>query len=157
MTTSTSGRRATSRPAGRPLMSPLAVPGGLAPGIIPPAPDAPEIRRVLSDREQTMAEFADYLRTVNNRDGRPYEEKTIEAYLIPCRNLDKWLTARGIEDDFTVADTALLNRYFREYFLEHGRAGRTRCSATRSSCSTTCSASRVIPLPIARPSTGMRR
>ena len=70
-----------------------------------------------------MAEFADYLRTVNNRDGRPYEGKTIEAYLIPCRNLDKWLTAKGIEGDFTVADTALLNRYFREYYLEHGQGG----------------------------------
>ena len=70
-----------------------------------------------------MAEFTDYLRTVNNRDGRPYEEKTIEAYLIPCRNLDRWLTAKGIEGYFTVADTALLNRYFREYYLEHGQGG----------------------------------
>jgi hypothetical protein len=78
---------------------------------------------VLSEREQTMAEFADYLRTTNNRDGRPYEEKTIEAYLIPCRNQDKWLTASGIEGDFTVADTALLNWYFRDYYLEHGQGG----------------------------------
>ena len=70
-----------------------------------------------------MAEFAGYLRTVNNRDGRPYEEKTIEAYLIPCRNLDKWLTAKVIDDDFTVADTALLNKYFREYYREHGQGG----------------------------------
>jgi site-specific recombinase XerD len=77
----------------------------------------------MSDREQTMAEFADYLRTVNNRDGRPYEETTIEAYLVPCRNLDKWLTAKGIEGDFTVADTALLNKYFREYYREHGQGG----------------------------------
>jgi hypothetical protein len=30
-----------------------------------------------------MAEFADYLHTVNNKDGHPYEGKTIEAYLIP--------------------------------------------------------------------------
>jgi len=44
---------------------------------------------VLSDREATLAEFEDYLRTVNYRDGRPYEEKTIEAYLIPFRNLHK--------------------------------------------------------------------
>jgi hypothetical protein len=54
--------------AGRPLKSPLAVPGGPATGTTPPAPDAPVARPVLRDREQTMAEFADYLRTVNNRD-----------------------------------------------------------------------------------------
>ena len=30
-------------------------------------------RAQLSDRESTLAEFEDYLRTVNNRDGRPYE------------------------------------------------------------------------------------
>jgi integrase/recombinase XerD len=122
-TTPAPSRRPAGRAAGRPLKSPLAVPGGLAPSTISPGLDTPVIRRVMSDREQTMAEFTDYLRTVNNRDGRPYEGKTIEAYLIPCRNLDKWLTARGIEGDFTVADTALLNRYFREYYLEHGQGG----------------------------------
>ena len=37
---------------------------------------------VLSDRGATLAEFEDYLRTVNNRDGRPYEEKTMSAP--PC-------------------------------------------------------------------------
>jgi hypothetical protein len=30
----------------------------------------------LTDRQATLAEFADYLRTTNNRDGRPYEEKS---------------------------------------------------------------------------------
>ena len=29
----------------------------------------------LTDRESTLAEFEGYLRTVNNRDGRPYEER----------------------------------------------------------------------------------
>ena len=37
--------------------------------------------------------------------------------------MDTWLRARGIEGDFTVADTVLLNRYFREYYLEHGQSG----------------------------------
>ena len=57
----------------------------------------------LSDRGATIAEFEDYLRTVNNRDGRPYEEKTINAYVTPCRHLDKWLTRQGIDGDFTAA------------------------------------------------------
>jgi hypothetical protein len=43
---------------------------------------------VLSDRGATLAEFEDYLRTVNNRDRRPYEEKTISAYVAPGRHLD---------------------------------------------------------------------
>jgi hypothetical protein len=38
---------------------------------------APRAR--LSDRESTIAEFEDYLRTANNRDGRPYKEKTISV------------------------------------------------------------------------------
>ena len=33
------------------------------------------------------------------------------------------MTANGIDGDFTVVDTALLNRYFREYYLEHGQGG----------------------------------
>jgi hypothetical protein len=33
------------------------------------------------------------------------------------------MTANGIEGDFTEADTAMLNQYFREYYLEHGQGG----------------------------------
>ena len=60
---------------------------------------------------------------MNNRDGRPYEEKTISVYSTPARNLDGWMTANGIDGDFTAVDTAILNRYFREYYLEHGQGG----------------------------------
>jgi site-specific recombinase XerD len=76
-----------------------------------------------SDRGITLAEFEEYLRTTNNRDGRPFEDRTIQAYVLPGKNLDAWMTAQGIEGDFTVADTALLNRYFREYYLERGQGG----------------------------------
>jgi hypothetical protein len=31
--------------------------------------------------------------------------------------------ANGISGDFTVVDTAILNRYFREYYLKHGHGG----------------------------------
>jgi hypothetical protein len=37
--------------------------------------------------------------------------------------VDAWLTARRIDSDFTVADTALLNRYFRGYCPQHGQGG----------------------------------
>jgi integrase/recombinase XerD len=111
--------------AGRALKSPLAAPGTAAashdpgPGSLASAPG----RAALTDRGETLAEFQGYLRTVNNRDGRPYEEKTITAYSDPAKSLDRWMTANGIDGDFTVVDTAMLNRYFREYYLEHGQGG----------------------------------
>lgn len=78
---------------------------------------------VLSDRNATLAEFEDYLRTVNNRDGRPYEDKTISNYVGPGKNLDAWMTAIELDGDFTALDVATLNRYFREYYLAHGQGG----------------------------------
>jgi integrase/recombinase XerD len=114
------------RALGRPLKSPLAVAGGYASLASAPAPDAGKVGPAgpeLTEREATIAEFEDYLRTVNNRDGRPYEERSISAYLAPARNLDTWLTANGVRGDFTVADTTLLNRYFREYYLARGQGG----------------------------------
>jgi hypothetical protein len=61
-------------------------------------------------------------------DGREpcYEKKTISVYSVPAKNLDRWLTANSIEGDFTVVGTTLLNRYFREYYLEHGQGGTHR-------------------------------
>ena len=38
----------------------------------------------------------------------------------PGVNLDRWMTASKNDGDFTVVDTALLNRYFRECHLEYG-------------------------------------
>jgi integrase/recombinase XerD len=74
-------------------------------------------------RAVTLAEFHDYLRTTNNRDGRRYEDATISAYLCPAKALDAWMTQQDIDGDFTVADTAMLNRYFREYYDTHGQGG----------------------------------
>jgi integrase/recombinase XerD len=118
--TATASRRVTSRI----LKSPLAVPdGSVASAAVADTPTLVLEAAVLSDRGATLAEFEGYLLTVNNRDGRPYEEKTISNYIGPGKNLDRWMTASGIDGDFTVADTALLNRYFREYYLEHGQGG----------------------------------
>lgn len=33
------------------------------------------------------------------------------------------MTAQDIDGDFTVVDTAMLNRYFRDYYREHGQGG----------------------------------
>jgi integrase/recombinase XerD len=114
------------RAPGRPLKNPLAVAGDYGAAASAPVANGSLVGSggvPLTDREATLAEFEDYLRTTNNRDGRPYAEKSIQAYLAPARNLDKWLAGKGIDRDFTAADTALLNKYFREYYLEHGQGG----------------------------------
>jgi hypothetical protein len=74
-------------------------------------------------RAVTLDEFGDYLRTVTNRDGHPYEEATIGAYVYPAKALDAWLTAHGYDGDFTTVSTALLNEYFRDYYQIHGQGG----------------------------------
>ena len=113
------------RAPGRALKSPLAAPGASAVsspdafGSPTPSPGP----AALTDREATLAEFQGYLRTVNNRAGRPFEEKTITAYSDPVKSLDRWMTANGVSGDFDFVDTALLNKFFREYYLEHGQGG----------------------------------
>lgn len=122
MTTDTIRGRAPRRP----LKSPLAVASAYAASAAASTVDAASPAHesvVLSIREATLAEFEDYPRTTNNRDGRPYEEASINAYLSPGKNLDKWLAAQGTDADFTAVDAATLNRYFREYYLKHGQGG----------------------------------
>lgn len=107
------GRRGPASGSGarRQLKSPLAAPGAGGPRPSTADPVSAVVRPVpLDDREATLADFEGYLRTVNNRDGRPYEEKTIIVYLGPAKNQDTWMTANGIEGDFTEADAATLNR-----------------------------------------------
>jgi hypothetical protein len=70
ITAATSRRRVP----GHPLKSSLAVAGGYRSPEAGPAVDAAPglASAVLSDREATLAEFEDHLRTVNSREGRPY-------------------------------------------------------------------------------------
>jgi len=80
-------RTATSpRPHRGPLRSPLAAVAHAAPIADLPGPSARQTpaAAVPEPRSVTLDEFRDYLRTVNNRDGRPYEETTISAYLFPA-------------------------------------------------------------------------
>jgi hypothetical protein len=128
----------------RPLKSPLAVHGEFR---VPAAIGAADIGvravqgALLTDRAATLAEFEDHLRTTSSRDGRPYEEATVNAYVSPGKTLDAWLAAEGIDRDFTACDAATLNRFFREYYLEHGQGGRTHSSGTSSRCSASSSGS----------------
>ncbi len=77
-----------ARPRRGPLRSPLAAAphsplAATRPGA---SPDRPAAHAAAPDpRSVTLDEFGDYLRTVNNRDGRPYEEATIHAYVSPPR------------------------------------------------------------------------
>jgi hypothetical protein len=149
MTTASTARSSRAGGAGRvkrPLKSPLAVHGDLrpSPGVGGQGEDATLLRdTVLSDRAATLAEFEDYLRTTNSRDGRPYEEATVNAYVSPGKTLDAWLAAEGLDGDFTACGTATLNRFFREYYLEHGQGGThtlQRNCAARASAARNCSA-----------------
>jgi integrase len=129
MTTSARSRRSArsthERGTKAPLKSPLAVAAGTSAAPVLPANGEGTVLTgsALSDRGATLAEFEDYLRTVNSRDGRPYEEKTITSYVGPGKNLDAWMTRNGIDADFTVVDVPTLNRYFRDYYLEHEQGG----------------------------------
>jgi len=115
-----------ARPRRGPLRSPLAAaPHSPSAAIRPGAsPDRAAAHAAVPDpRSVTLDEFDEYLRTVNNRDGRPYEEATIHAYVYPAKALDAWMTANGLDSDFTTVDTAMLNRYFREYYQTRGQGG----------------------------------
>ena len=115
-----------ARPRRGPLRSPLAAaPHSPSAAIRPGAsPDRAAAHAAVPDpRSVTLDEFDEYLRTVNNRDGRPYEEATIHAYVYPAKALDAWMTASGLGGDFTTVDTAMLNRYFREYYQARGQGG----------------------------------
>ena len=56
------------------------------PPICPPADTGPAPSQLAADaRSLTLAEFGHYLRTINNRDGWPYEDTTINAYVFRVR------------------------------------------------------------------------
>ena len=109
------------RPGRRPVKSPLAAHSHGTAAIPRTRTDTTGTSK--SPRDASIADFCDYLRTTNNRNGRPYEEATVENYVFAARALDRWMTAKGIDGDFTAADTAMLNRFLRDYFRQHGQGG----------------------------------
>ena len=78
---------------------------------------APELRRL------QISEFAVWLRTRTNRNRRPFQEATVVAYCDAARSLDRWMTEQDVDGDFTVCDTALLNRFFTGWVTAHGQTG----------------------------------
>ncbi|MEV5983603.1 tyrosine-type recombinase/integrase [Streptomyces sp. NPDC052051] len=75
------------------------------------------------ERAVTLSEYATHLRATNNKRGRPYQEKTVTAYVKAAHTLNRWMTAEAMAEDFTAADTDTLNRFFRAYYNQHGQGG----------------------------------
>jgi len=74
-------------------------------------------------RKMAISEFCDWLRTQTNKFKLPFQERTIEDYAETARALDRWMTDEGIDGDFTLCDTALLNRFFAAYRKTHTQGG----------------------------------
>ena len=102
---------------------------------------AAQLRRLM------ISEFRDWLGSRTNRNGRPFQADTVSAYADAAIALDAWMTAEGIDADFTACDTAMLNRFFAAYFRAHGRAGPTPSSGTCGTCSAGSSVSMITRTP----------
>jgi hypothetical protein len=74
-------------------------------------------------RQLAISEFAAWLREQTNKFDRPFQEHTITNYTDAARTLDRWMTAEKIDEDFTVCDTAMLNRFFARYLKTHTQGG----------------------------------
>ena len=57
-------------------------------------------------RTATLDEFADYLRTVTNCDGRPFQPATVDTCVYAGRALDAWMSNANTKGDFSVVGTA---------------------------------------------------
>ncbi|MFE5736932.1 hypothetical protein [Streptomyces celluloflavus] len=94
-----------AKTATRTLKSPLRVHSraagrdGAATLVTPPEPWTAE-------RTATRGEFELHLRTTNNKHGRPFQKKTITAYLKAPLALGKWMAAEKIKGGCTACDTA---------------------------------------------------
>ena len=127
-----SGGRAGARGAGR--KSPLRVVSELPPFRFDEEPcpvagaaqlemERPRELTAAQLRRLMISEFRDWLGTRTNRNGRPFQPDTISAYADAAIALDTWMSAEGIEADFTACDTKALNRFFAAYHAAHGQGG----------------------------------
>ena len=127
-----SGGRAGARGAGR--KSPLRVVSELPPFRFDEEPcpvagaaqlemERPRELTAAQLRRLMISEFRDWLGTRTNRNGRPFQPDTISAYADAAIALDAWMSAEGIEADFTGCDTRALNRFFAAYHAAHGQGG----------------------------------
>jgi integrase/recombinase XerD len=107
--------------AGRPRKSPLRLAAAVEPSFPLRQPNSrlsPEQLRAMM-----ISEFEQWLRSRTNQEKRPFHEETIVAYAKAARALAAWMTAKKIDGDFTACDTAVLNRFFRDYHAAHTRGG----------------------------------
>jgi integrase/recombinase XerD len=74
-------------------------------------------------REMGISEFAAWLRSQTSKLDRPFQEHTITSYTDAAKALDRWMTAQGMDEDFTACDTATLNRFFADYRKSHMQGG----------------------------------
>jgi integrase/recombinase XerD len=74
-------------------------------------------------RQMMISEFGDWLRTQTNKQRRPFQEETVQAYTAAALTLSAWMEAEGVSGDFTACDTGVLNRFFRWYYEAHSQGG----------------------------------
>ena len=137
-------QQATAAP---PRKSPLGLPPAREEPSRHPARRSRQARRIPGHilRQMMISEFCQWLRGRTNKHRRQFQEETITAYKVAARALDAWMTVGGIDGDFTACDTAVLNRFFRDYHAAHSRAARTPSSATCGTCSPGWTRSTTIP------------
>jgi site-specific recombinase XerD len=97
-------------------------PGPAAAGVRPEGERPPELTAAQL-RRLMISEFRDWLGTRTSRDRRPFQPDTIAAYADAAIALDAWMSAEGIEAEFTGCGTATLNRFFAAYHAAHGQGG----------------------------------
>lgn len=86
-----------------------------------PAPLRP-VRAVKGGEDARLALISElelHLSTTTNRQGRPFQRRTINAYKYAATQLHHWLTAQKWAGDFSSVDTATLNKFFRWYYQTH--------------------------------------
>ena len=118
---------------GRPRKSPLRLATDPVPVISTGSAQVPDpvadggFRRAdlspVQQREVMISEYGEWLRTLTNRHGRPFQAETISAYRDAAVALSAWMTSSGLEADFTGCDTGALNRFFRAYLATHSQGG----------------------------------
>jgi hypothetical protein len=127
--------------AGQPMKSPLAAHSrGTTHGRVPElAGSAAQgiSRAEMGPGAVALADYADYLRTTNNRKGRPYEEKTAENYFFTGKALDTWMTAQGSTATSRCATPRCSTGSSATTSPSEARAGRTPSSGTSGTCSAT--------------------
>jgi hypothetical protein len=64
-----------------------------------PVPSAPVPGQQL--RKMPVSQFTGWLRTQTSTYQRPFSERAIEDYAETARALDRWMTGRDIDEDFT--------------------------------------------------------